>query len=121
MILAISRDFWQAVAQVSSLGNSKFENALGQLQLYSGTYYHPKLLEILSGLKISCASNQVVGSMRIINANELKNGMVLGHALRNYDGILLLPKGHVFGPKSISKLQQLEAKKPNPFRIMIKN
>ena len=121
MILAISRDFWQAVAQVSSLGNSKFENALGQLQLYSGTYYHPKLLEILSGLKISCASNQLVGSMKIINANELKNGMVLGHALRNYDGILLLPKGHVFGPKSISKLQQLEAKKPNPFRIMIKN
>jgi len=46
---------------------------------------------------------------------------VLGHALRNYDGILLLPKGHVFGPKSINKLQQLESKKPNPFRIMIKN
>jgi len=34
---------------------------------------------------------------------------------------LLLPKGHVFGAKSIAKLQQLEARKPNPFRIMIKN
>jgi hypothetical protein len=34
---------------------------------------------------------------------------------------MLLPKGHVFSPKSIEKLQQLEAKKPAPFRIMVKS
>ena len=120
MILAVARDFWQAVDNVTVQGH-KFESALDQLQLYSGTYYHPKLLEALASLKITCASNQQVGSMKILSADELKNGMVLGHALRNYDGIMLLPKGHIFGAKSIAKLQQLEAKKPNPFRIMIKN
>jgi response regulator RpfG family c-di-GMP phosphodiesterase len=121
MILAVARDFWQTIAHINVQDNSKFESALDQLQLYSGTYYHPKILETLGSLKITCASDQQVGTMKIISAQQLKNGMVLGHALRNYDGILLLPKGHVFGPKSISKLQQLEAKKPSPFRIMIKN
>jgi hypothetical protein len=46
--------------------------------------------------------------------------MVLGHALHSHTGIMLLPKGHVFGSKSIEKLQQLESKKPTPFRIMVK-
>ena len=121
MILAVARDFWLAVEQVKSTDENDFERARDQLQLYNGTYYHPKILEALNSIDIKCASVQKVGTMKILTAKELKNGMVLGHALRNYDGILLLPKGHVFSPKSISKLQQLESKKPNPFRIMIKN
>ncbi|WP_209328243.1 HD domain-containing phosphohydrolase [Pseudoalteromonas sp. PA2MD11] len=121
MILAVARDFWLAVEQFKSADESDFERARDQLQLYSGTYYHPKILEALNSIEIKCASDQKVGTMKILSAQNLKNGMVLGHALRNYDGILLLPKGHVFGPKSINKLQQLESKKPNPFRIMIKN
>jgi hypothetical protein len=47
--------------------------------------------------------------------------MILGHTLHSHSGIMLLPKGHVFGKKSIEKLQQLEAKKPTPFRIMVKS
>ncbi|MCK8123761.1 response regulator [Pseudoalteromonas sp. 2CM39R] len=121
MILAVARDFWLAVEQFKSADESDFERARDQLQLYSGTYYHPKILEALNNIEIKCASDQKVGTMKIISAQDLKNGMVLGHALRSYDGILLLPKGHVFGAKSIAKLQQLEARKPNPFRIMIKN
>ncbi|WP_404343486.1 HD domain-containing phosphohydrolase [Pseudoalteromonas mariniglutinosa] len=120
MILAVARDFWQVVEQLKSSNDNNYTAALAQLQLYNGTYYHPKIIAALTQCNIQCASEQQLGSMKIITAQQLQPGMQLGHALRSHTGILLLPKGHVFGNKSIEKLQQLEAKKPSPFRIMIK-
>ncbi|GAB0108769.1 HD domain-containing phosphohydrolase [Pseudoalteromonas distincta] len=123
MVLSLARDYWEAFElSNSTTDKERHLDALQNVKLYSGTFYHPKIVRALEAShgklneKISSA-----GSVLICSAAELKEGMVLGHALHNYNGIMLLSKGHVFSCKSIEKLQQLECKKPTPFRIMVKS
>ena len=122
MILALARDYWDAYEQCQQSEEEKHQHALETVTQFSGTYYHPKLVRALTECSIKCIKQQSKGgSMQIISAQQLAVNMVLGHALHSHSGIMLLPKGHVFSAKSIEKLQQLEAKKPSPFRIMIKS
>jgi len=122
MILALARDYWDAYEQCQQSEEEKHQHALETVTQFSGTYYHPKLVRALTECSIKCIKQQSKGgSMQIISAQQLAVKMVLGHALHSHNGIMLLPKGHVFSAKSIEKLQQLEAKKPSPFRIMIKS
>lgn len=122
MILALSRDYWDAFEQSNLKDEEKHQHALETVKMYSGNFYHPKLVQALEACRVKCIKQQAkVGSMKIITAKELAINMVLSHALHSHTGIMLLPKGHIFSAKSIEKLQQLEAKKPTPFRIMIKS
>ncbi|MFU2511545.1 MAG: HD domain-containing phosphohydrolase [Pseudoalteromonas prydzensis] len=122
MILALARDYWDAYEQCQQTDAKKHQHALETVTRFSGTYYHPKLVHALTECRIKCIKQQSkIGSMQIITARQLTVNMVLGHALHSHNGIMLLPKGHLFSAKSIEKLQQLEAKKPSPFRIMIKS
>ncbi|GEB72012.1 two-component system response regulator [Pseudoalteromonas carrageenovora] len=123
MVLGVARDYWDAFEQCNITDDKqRHEHALESVKLYSGSFYHPKIVRALEAShaklneKLSSA-----GTIQICKASELKENMVLSHALHNHTGIMLLPKGHVFSPKSIEKLQQLEAKKPAPFRIMVKS
>lgn len=123
MVLGVSRDYWEAFEQSNSpTDKERHSDALETVKMYSGTFYHPKIVRALeaSHSKLNEQINSV-GTITICNAQELKTNMVLGHTLHSHTGIMLLPKGHVFGKKSIDKLQQLEAKKPTPFRIMVKS
>ena len=122
MILALARDYWDAFEQSNLKDEEKHQHALETVKMYSGNFYHPKLVQALEACRVKCIKQQAkVGSMKIITAKELAINMVLSHALHSHTGIMLLPKGHIFSAKSIEKLQQLEAKKPSPFRIMIKS
>lgn len=122
MILALARDYWDAFEQSNLKDEEKHQHALETVKMYSGNFYHPKLVQALEACRVKCIKQQAkVGSMKIITAKELAINMVLSHALHSHTGIMLLPKGHIFSAKSIEKLQQLEAKKPTPFRIMIKS
>ncbi|MDN3380562.1 MULTISPECIES: HD domain-containing phosphohydrolase [unclassified Pseudoalteromonas] len=122
MILAISRDYWDHYEHSSLEQNQRHQYALECVARYSGNYYHPRIVAALQQCHTNFIKQQAqVGSMQIINAQKLKPNMLLGHALHSHAGIMLLPKGHKFSTKSIEKLQQLEAKKPTPFRIMIKS
>ncbi len=122
MILAVARDYWDHYEQSALEPSQRYQYALECVSRYSGNYYHPKIVAALSQCQIQCSKQQSqVGSMQIMNAQALKANMVLGHALHSHAGIMLLPKGHIFSAKSIEKLQQLEAKKPVPFRVMIKS
>lgn len=122
MILSLARDYWDAFEQSNLKDEEKHQHALETVKMYSGNFYHPKLVQALEACRVKCIKQQAkVGSMKIITAKELAINMVLSHALHSHTGIMLLPKGHIFSAKSIEKLQQLEAKKPAPFRIMIKS
>ncbi|NMR26113.1 response regulator [Pseudoalteromonas sp. NEC-BIFX-2020_015] len=122
LILALARDYWEAYEQSNATAEQRHQHALDTVKMYSGNFYHPKLVKALDASGIANFKQQSqVGSMQIINAQALKQNMILGHAIHSHAGIMLLPKGHVFSIKSIEKLQQLEAKKPSPFRIMIKS
>jgi len=123
MVLSVARDYWDAFEQSQSpTDKERHSDALESIKLYSGTFYHPKIVRALeaSHSKLNEQLNNA-GSIVICSAKELKANMILGHTLHSHSGIMLLPKGHVFGKKSIEKLQQLEAKKPTPFRIMVKS
>lgn len=121
MILAVARDYWNTYENGNLTPEMRHQNAVDSITRYSGNFYHPKIVSALEQCQLTCIKQQSqVGSMLIINAQELKVGMVLGRTLHSHAGIMLLPKGHAFSAKSIEKLQQLEAKKPSPFRIMIK-
>ena len=123
MVLSVARDYWNAFEQSQSpTDKERHSDALESVKMYSGTFYHPKIVRALeaSHSKLNEQLNNA-GSIIICSAQELKANMILGHTLHSHSGIMLLPKGHVFGKKSIGKLQQLEAKKPTPFRIMVKS
>jgi response regulator RpfG family c-di-GMP phosphodiesterase len=122
MVVGIARDYWDAFEQNSDLNEKeRHENALDNIKRYTGTFYHPKIVRALESVYAKMQEQKnAAGSVLICSAQELKENMVLGHALLNHTGIMLLPKGHVFVRKSIDKLQQLEAKKPTAFRIMVK-
>ncbi|KID55915.1 chemotaxis protein CheY [Pseudoalteromonas luteoviolacea] len=119
-ILAVARDYIEHLYQSQRPMEERKENALEIIKMYSGSFYHPKVVEsLLNVLSKDQVENDKVGSMSILTAHQLKPGMELGLAMHNAQGIMLLPKGHVFSDNSISKLQQLESQKPTPFRIMI--
>ncbi|MBH0056635.1 response regulator [Pseudoalteromonas sp. SWXJZ94C] len=122
MVLGLARDYWDAFEQsIAKNEKERHEQALENVKLYSGTFYHPKIVRALEVSQVKMQEQKSTsGSVLICSAQDLKENMVLGHALHNHTGIMLLPKGHVFIRKSIEKLQQLEAKKPTPFRIMVK-
>lgn len=122
MVLGLARDYWDAFELSNAVDEKdRHTNALENVKLYSGTFYHPKIVRALEASQAKMSEQKsTAGSVLICTASELKENMVLGHALHSHVGIMLLPKGHVFVRKSIEKLQQLEAKKPTPFRIMVK-
>lgn len=123
MVLSIARDYWDYYAQTSPSLTTKecHEIALNNITPYSGSLYHPRIVKALVASHAQLiASDSSIGSIKIITAQELEEKMTLAHSLHSHTGIMLLPKGHVFNIKSIIKLQQLEAKKPTPFRIMVK-
>ena len=123
MVLSVSRDYWESYEQSDPLLTTKkrHEFALNHIKDQSGNLYHPRIVEALvaSHAKL-IASDSSIGSIKIISAQELKENMILANAMHSHTGIMLLPKEHIFNAKSIAKLQQLEAKKPTPFRIMVK-
>ncbi|WP_033017191.1 HD domain-containing phosphohydrolase [Pseudoalteromonas sp. BSi20652] len=123
MVLGLARDYWDAFEQsIASNEKERHEQALETVKLYSGTFYHPKIVRALEASHTKIYEQKsTAGSILICNAHELKERMVLGRALHSHSGIMLLPKGHEFSRKSIEKLQQLESKKPTPFRIMVKS
>lgn len=121
-ILSVSRDFWQHIKDSNTPMKERKETSLEMVKMYAGNAYHPKVVRALEAIVAEgkTVANQAVGSMDIMTSADLKPGMVLGLAIHSNKGIMLLPKGHVFSEKSISKLQQLDAQRPNPFRIMVK-
>lgn len=122
MVLGLARDYWDAFEQSkASDEKQRHDDALESVKLYSGSFYHPKIVRALEASHAKLHQQKsTTGSVLICNAHELKENMVLGRALHNHAGIMLLSKDHIFSSKSIEKLQQLESKKPTPFRIMVK-
>ncbi|QBJ64895.1 HD domain-containing phosphohydrolase [Pseudoalteromonas sp. DL-6] len=123
MVLSVARDYWEHYEQSDPLLTTKMrhEVALNNIKLGSGSLYHPKIVKSLEASHVQLmASDTSIGSIKVICAQELEESMTLANSLHSHTGIMLLPKGHVFNSKSIVKLQQLEAKKPTPFRIMVK-
>jgi len=123
MVLSVARDYWEHYEQIDPLLTTKMrhEVALNNIKLGSGSLYHPKIVKSLEASHVQLmASDTSIGSIKVICAQELEESMTLANSLHSHAGIMLLPKGHVFNSKSIVKLQQLEAKKPTPFRIMVK-
>lgn len=122
MVLNVARDYWSYYEQYESFDSleERADFAFHKIKNYSGAFYHPKIVNALEEVYPSLISKKVnIGSLRVYSAFELEADMVLAHSLFNNNGTMLLPKGHIFNRKSISKLQQLEAKKPNSFRIMV--
>ena len=123
MVLSVARDYWEHYEQSDPLLTTKMrhEVALNNIKLGSGSLYHPKIVKSLEESHVQLmGSDTSIGSIKVICAQELEESMTLANSLHSHTGIMLLPKGHVFNSKSIVKLQQLEAKKPTPFRIMVK-
>jgi response regulator RpfG family c-di-GMP phosphodiesterase len=122
-ILSVARDYWQNIESSQKPDEQKLDDALELIKMYSGNFYHPKVVKALEATLNDKANVQSdnVRSMDILTSKQLKPGMVLGLAIHSHKGIMLLPKGHEFNAKSIAKLQQLETQKPTPFRIMIKD
>ncbi|WP_046005206.1 HD domain-containing phosphohydrolase [Pseudoalteromonas rubra] len=120
-ILAAVRDYVEHLLKNKDAKSEQRTHALEMIKMYSGSFYHPK---VVSALEVAVQSDaqgaEQVGSLNIINAQALEPGMELGLAIHSHKGIMLLPKGHVFTPATIAKLQQLESQKPTPFRILIK-
>lgn len=121
-ILSVARDYWQHIKDSNTPIKERKETSLEMIKMYAGNAYHPKVVRALEAVVAEgkTVSNPAVGSMDIMTSTDLKPGMILGLAIHSNKGIMLLPKGHVFSEKSISKLQQLDAQRPNPFRIMVK-
>jgi len=123
MVLSVARDYWEHYEQSDPLLTTKMrhEVALNNIKLGSDSLYHPKIVKSLEASHAQLmASDTSIGSIKVICAQELEESMTLANSLHSHAGIMLLPKVHVFNSKSIVKLQQLEAKKPTPFRIMVK-
>jgi response regulator RpfG family c-di-GMP phosphodiesterase len=123
MVLSVARDYWEHYEQSDPLLTTKMrhEVALNNIKLGSDSLYHPKIVKSLEASHAQLmASDTSIGSIKVLCAQELEESMTLANSLHSHTGIMLLPKGHVFNSKSIVKLQQLEAKKPTPFRIMVK-
>ncbi|WP_372859964.1 HD domain-containing phosphohydrolase [Pseudoalteromonas sp.] len=123
MVLSVARDYWDHYEQSDSLLTTKqrHEAALSNIKVNSGSLYHPRIVDALEASHTKLiASDSFIGSIKVICAQELEENMILANSLHSHTGIMLLPKGHIFNTKSIIKLQQLEAKKPTPFRIMVK-
>ncbi|MBD1582607.1 HD domain-containing phosphohydrolase [Pseudoalteromonas sp. S16_S37] len=119
-ILAVARDYWQYFTNNQKSEEERQLDALSHIKAFSEHLYHPKVVSALE----KCASQlhkkqDKAGSMQIITCEQLKPGMTLGLAVHNHQGIMLLPKGHVFSATSIAKLKQLEQQKPTPFRLMV--
>ncbi|MEJ6476258.1 HD domain-containing phosphohydrolase [Pseudoalteromonas piscicida] len=120
-ILAVARDYYENLYTAHGSEAEKSAAALDLIKAYSGTFYAPKIVEVLEkAVTNKEIGHEDVGSVDILTTEKLKPGMTLGLALHSNQGILLLPKGHVFTDKSIEKLKQLETQRPIPFRIMVK-
>ncbi|MBQ4850193.1 HD domain-containing phosphohydrolase [Pseudoalteromonas sp. MMG012] len=122
-ILSVARDYWQNISLSQKPQEQRYTDALELIKMYSGNFYHPKVVSALEATLKDKKNTQsdTVKSMDILTSKQLKPGMILGLAIHSHKGIMLLPKGHQFTEKSINKLQQLETQKPTPFRIMIKD
>ncbi|BBN83660.1 two-component system response regulator [Pseudoalteromonas sp. A25] len=119
-ILAVARDYWQYINNNHKTDADKHADALSHIKAFNEHLYHPKVVRALE----KCASQlqkkpDHAGSMQIITSEQLIPGMILGLAVHNHQGIMLLPKGHIFTAVSIAKLKQLELQKPTPFRLMV--
>ena len=121
-ILSVARDYWQNITLSQKPSEQKYEDGLDLIKMYSGNFYHPKVVTAFESTLKDNKNTQPdhVRSMNILTSKDLKPGMILGLAIHSHKGIMLLPKDHTFTHKSIAKLQQLETQKPVPFRIMIK-
>jgi len=123
MVLSVARDYWESYEQSEPLLTTKQRHqfALNSIKSNSGSLYHPRIVDALEASHAKLiASDSSIGSIKVMSAQELEENMILANSLHSHTGIMLLPKGHIFNTKSIVKLQQLEAKKPTPFRIMVK-
>ncbi|AZZ95986.1 HD domain-containing phosphohydrolase [Pseudoalteromonas sp. R3] len=120
-ILAAARDYVENLTKNQGDIETKRVHALEIIKMYSGSFYHPKVvLALEQAIKADTSTTSQVGSMNIISAQALEPGMELGLAIHSHKGIMLLPKGHIFTEATVAKLQQLETQKPTPFRILIK-
>ncbi|CAH9061583.1 Regulator of RpoS [Pseudoalteromonas holothuriae] len=120
-ILAVARDYWQYFAQNHKNDADKQSDALSHIKAFSEHLYNPKVVNALeaSAKVLHKQHNDHAGSMQIVSSEQLEPGMTLGLAVHNHQGIMLLPKGHIFTVTSIAKIKQLEQHKPTPFRLMI--
>ena len=119
-ILAVARDYYSNIENAVGNDEEKSTTAADLIKAYKGSFYSPKVVDALeAAIKNKELAPEKVGSIDILTTDKLKAGMKLGLALHSNQGILLLPKGHVFTEKSIDKLKQLESQRPIPFRIMV--
>ncbi|RRS09835.1 response regulator [Pseudoalteromonas sp. J010] len=122
LILAVARDYYDHFYQANGTDEEKTQTSLELIKAYRGNFYAP---EVVDALQKAVSNNDLaedsVGTVDIITTDKLQAGMTLGLALHSNQGILLLPKGHVFTDKSIDKLKQLQTQRPIPFRIMVKS
>ncbi|QUI68256.1 HD domain-containing phosphohydrolase [Pseudoalteromonas sp. M8] len=120
-ILAVARDYYDNLYSANGSDKEKADLALDLIRTYRGNFYSPEVVDILeTAVSNNELGQEQVGSVDILTTEKLKPGMILGLALHSNQGILLLPKGHIFTDKSIDKLKQLETQRPIPFRIMVK-
>jgi len=121
-ILAIARDFLLHVEQHKE---EKLEHAFIQSQQQmlrqQGSYYDPKLVQLLSRLQPDClqAPSASPGGYSQLSTAELKPGMYLERPLFSDSRILLLPHGHVFNSVSIEKLRSIERKRGKDFSVLV--
>ncbi len=122
-ILSVARDFWQTLEASNKIGEEASNIAKERIVRYQGSIYCPEVSSALNGLGVDALVENYRFStgLKILCAHELKPGLVLAASLYSHGGIQLLPRGHVFGETSITRLKKLETDKPTPFRIMVKN
>lgn len=119
LLVTIGESYEQSEPLLTTKQRHQF--ALNSIKSNSGSLYHPRIVDALEASHAKLiASDSSIGSIKVMSAQELKENMTLANSLHSHTGIMLLPKGHIFNTKSIVKLEQLEAKKPTPFRIMVK-
>lgn len=119
-ILSVARDYYNNLENAVGDEKEKIETAIDLIKAYRGSFYSPKVVDALeTAVNNKELGSEQVGSIDILTTEKLEVGMKLGLALHSNQGILLLPKGHIFTEKSINKLKQLESQRPIPFRIMV--
>ncbi|MFT2091303.1 HD domain-containing phosphohydrolase [Paraglaciecola sp. 2405UD69-4] len=117
-ILSVARDFWRySLGRINSEKLDETEVRL-TMKKFLGTRYDPKVLEILLNTP-DIVSDEFIE--KPIPSHALKAGMTLKCNIFNDAHILVLPEGHVFTNKTISKLLQFEKSQAAPLSLIVED
>ncbi|WP_133469373.1 response regulator [Paraglaciecola marina] len=117
-ILSVARDYWRY--SMGRITPEKMEETEVRLSMkkFLGTRYDPQILEVLLNTP-NIASDEFIE--KPIPSHALKVGMTLKSNIFNDAHILVLPKGHVFTEKTITKLVQFEKSQTEPLSLIVED